>query len=173
MKKIYLLQMHTRTIPSRIIKLLTGYKYSHIGLSFSKKCDVIYSFGRRKYNSILNSGFVELRREDLFFKKFNQTECRIYELTITNRQYKKLKKVINYLLKNSDEYKYDYFGLVLRYFKMPVRFSHKYVCSFFIAELLEDANICKFNKNSCFVEPKDFEKIKNVNIIYQGKYLSY
>ncbi len=165
--------MHTGTIPSKIIRKLTNYKYSHIGLSFNEKCDVIYSFGRRKYNTIINSGFVELKRSDMFFKKFKETDCRIYELTVTNKQYHLLKKVINYLLKHSDEYKYDYFGLCLRYFKIPITFENKFVCSFFVAKLLQDASIYKFPKNLCFVEPKDFENIKDVKIIYQGRYLDY
>ena len=57
---------------------------------------------------------------------------------------------------HSDLYKYDFIGIVLRFFKIPVRFKNRYVCSFFVADVLEKAHICKFNKKSRFVEPKDF-----------------
>lgn len=72
---------------------------------------------------------------------------------------------------HSDLYKYDFIGIVLRFFKITVRFKNRYVCSFFVADVLEKAHICKFNKKSRFVEPKDFEKIDGVKQVYEGKYL--
>ena len=57
MKNIYLLLMHTHTIPSKIVKIFTRYEYSHVGISLDENCDTIYSFGRRKLNSILDGGF--------------------------------------------------------------------------------------------------------------------
>lgn len=36
--KIYIIQMHTHTMPSRLIKLFTHYKYSHIAISLTPKC---------------------------------------------------------------------------------------------------------------------------------------
>ena len=157
--KIYIIQMHTHTMPSRLIKLFTHYKYSHIAISLTPECDKIYSFGRKELNSIINSGFVIENRDGDFFNKFNETTCR------------NLKKIIKYMKIHSDLYKYDFIGIVLRFFKIPVRFKNRYVCSFFVADVLEKAHICKFNKKSRFVEPKDFEKIDGVKQVYEGKYL--
>ena len=171
--KIYVVQMHTKTIPSKIVKLMTRYTYSHIAISLDKKCDVLYSFGRKKYNSVLDGGFVCLHKNGEFFKKFKNTQCRIYEVTINEEQYNKLKQKINYIKKNEDLYKYDFVGICLRYFKIPVSFKNKYVCSQFVAELLETTHIHKFNKKTYFVEPKDFEEVENFNLIYSGKYLFY
>lgn len=172
-KKIYIIQMHTKTIPSRIIKLFTKYDYSHIGISFDKSCNTIYSFGRKKYNSILDAGFVVEHKNGKFFEKFKDTKCRIYELSITKEQYFKIKKRIVYMKNHQQLFKYDYVGIFLRYFKIPVSFKHKYVCSYFIADILEDADIYKFDKKIYFIEPKDFENIENINEIYSGKYLLY
>ena len=77
MKKLYIIQMHTKTIPARLIKFITNYNYSHIALSFKKSCRIMYSFGRKKYNSIINAGFVIEHKNGKFFKKFKDTECRI------------------------------------------------------------------------------------------------
>ena len=74
--KIYIIQMHTHTIPARLIKLATHYQYSHIAISLTPECDTIYSFGRRNPNSILNSGFVIENKNGEFFKKFSETICR-------------------------------------------------------------------------------------------------
>ena len=173
MKKIYIIQMHTKTIPSRIIKFFTGYRYSHIALSFDKSCNVIYSFGRKKYYTVLNAGFVEEYKNGQFFKKFKETKCRIFKLVITNKQYNNLKEKIVYIKDNEELYKYDYFGIIFRFFKLPVNFKNKYVCSYFVAKLLEDTGIYKFDKELYFIEPKDFEKINNIEEIYCGKFLLY
>lgn len=173
MKKIYIIQMHTKTIPSRIISLFTMYKYSHIAISLNRNCDYIYSFGRKNLYSILNGGFVMENKMGSFFRKFKDTKCRIYEIEITNEQYNNLVKIIKYMKKNSQDYGYDYLGIILRFLKIPITFKNKYVCSYFVAQLLEDANIYDFDKDTCFVNPKDFEKISDLNLIYTGKYAMY
>lgn len=169
-KKIYIIQMHTHTMPSRLIKLATHYQYSHIAISLTPECDKIYSFGRKELNSILNSGFIIEYKNGEFFNKFNETTCRIFEIKVTKKQYAKLKKLMKYMKKNSDIYKYDFIGIVLRFFKIPIHFKNKYVCSFFVAEVLEKAKIYKFSKNVEFVEPRDFENIYGSRIVYEGKY---
>ena len=173
MRKVYIIQMDTKTIPSRIIRLFTRYKYSHIAISFDKNCDVTYSFGRRNIYSILSGGFVIEKKNGKFFKRFNDTKCRVYEINITDSQYNSLMESIEYMEKNSDIYKYDYLGIILRYLKIPVKFKNKYVCSYFVAELLQDNNVCDFGKQSCFVSPKDFEMIDKFNLVYTGKYALY
>ena len=168
--KIYIIQMHTHTIPARLIKLATHYQYSHIAISLTPECDTIYSFGRRNPNSILNSGFVIENKNGEFFKKFSETICRIYEMDVTKKQYKHLVRILSYMNKHKETYKYVYFGIVLRFFKIPILFRNRYVCSFFVANALERANIYKFDKECAFVQPRDFENMDGVKKIYEGKY---
>lgn len=173
MKKIYVILMHTNTIPSKFVKYMTHYKYSHVGISLKKNCNTIYSFGRKKLNSILNGGFTIQNKNGEFFKKFDKTICKIYEISITNEQYKEVSRIIKNMKLNSDNYKYDFLGAVLRYLKMPIKFKNKYVCSYFVASILEEASIYNFNKRIQFVKPKDFENIEIFNEIYNGSYLLY
>lgn len=173
MKKIYIIQMSTKTIPARLISLFTMSKYSHVAISLNKNCDVTYSFGRRNICSILNSGFVVEHKNGKFFKKFNDTKCRIYELNVTDKQYSDLVKIIKHMEKYSKNYNYDYLGIILRYLKIPVSFKNKYVCSYFVAELLKEAHIYDFEKQTFFVRPKDFSKFDGFHLIYTGKYAYY
>ena len=173
MKKIYLIQMDTKTIPSKLISLCTLYNYSHVAISFNKNCDYIYSFGRRGVYSILNGGFTMESKNGAFFKRFKNTKCRIYEIEVTNEQYYSLIRIIKYMKKNSDVYGYDYLGIILRYLRIPITFKNKYVCSYFVAELLENANIYTFDKKTCFIKPSDFEGINKFDLIYTGKYVLY
>ena len=173
MKKIYILLMHTNTIPSKIVKFFTRYEYSHVAISMDNSCYTTYSFGRRKVHSILNGGLSIQKKDGEFFTYFDKTVCRIYELDITDRQYKKLKRKIKKMEERQDIYKYDFVGLVPRFFKLPISFKNKYVCSYFVAELLKQAKIYEFNKPTCLVNPKDFLNIEEMREVYTGQYMLY
>lgn len=173
MRKIYIIQMNTKTIPSRIISLFTMYKYSHVAISFNKNCDVTYSFGRKNLYSIFNAGFVMENKSGKFFRKFKDTKCRIYEIEVDNKQYNDLIRIIKHMKKNDDIYGYDYLGIILRYLRIPITFKNKYVCSYFVAQLLEEANVYNFDKETFFINPKDFERLDGLNLIYTGKYALY
>lgn len=173
MKKIYIVLMHTNTIPSKIVKVMTRYKYSHVGISLNKDCNTIYSFGRRKVNSILNGGFAIQNKNGEFFKKFKKTICKIYEIEVTEKQYSEVEKIIYNMEKNIKKYKYDFIGIVIRFFGIPITFKDKYVCSYFVASILEKSNIYKFEKKTCLIKPKDFENLIGASEIYAGRYNLY
>ena len=173
MKKLYILLMHTNTKPSKFIKFITRYEYSHVAISLEKECNVIYSFGRKKLHSILNGGFSIERKDGEFFKTFDNTKCKIYELEVNEEQYAEVEKTIAQMEINRDIYKYDFLGIALRFLKIPLTFKNKYVCSYFVASLLEKANIYNFEQQVCLVKPKDFENINGINEIYTGRYSLY
>ena len=169
---IYIIQMHTKTVPARFVKLMTRYRYSHVGICLEKDCDTIYSFGRRSLRNILNGGFVEEERKGAFFQKFHKTACRIYELEVNKEQYQSVKEQLAYIKEHQDEYKYDFVDAVLRNFWIPISFNKSYVCSQFVAEVLSRAGILKFDKKICMIRPKDFAK-QDWKEIYTGKYTLY
>lgn len=173
MKKIYILLMHTKTLPSKFVKQFTKYEYSHVAISLDKNCRTTYSFGRRSLYNILNGGLSIQEKDGEFFKKFNKTVCKIYELEVTDEQYNDVKNTLSNMEENIDIYKYDFVGIIPRWFGHAVTFKNKFVCSYFIAYILNQANICKFNKDICLTVPKDFEKLKASREIYRGSYLAY
>jgi len=173
MKKIYILLMHTNTIPSKLVRLFTRYPYSHVGISLNKECTEIYSFGRKNVNNIIGGGFSIEKKTGDFFNKFNKTTCRIFETTINDKQYKNLTNKLYDMKKNIEKYKYDYLGIIPRFFGIPITIRDHYVCSYFIASLLEETKIYNFEKNTCMVIPKDFENLDGFNEIYQGIYMHY
>ncbi|MCI8574899.1 MAG: hypothetical protein HFI09_00330 [Bacilli bacterium] len=173
MSKIYIILMHTKTIPAKLIKWVTHSNYSHVALSFEKECNTLYSFGRRNLHSIINSGFTIEKKKGPFFQTFNKTTCKIYEVEIEEEKYQRIKKIILEMQRHKERYKYDFIGLVLRYFKIPIRLKNHYVCSYFLANLLEESGVYTFAKKSYFVRPKDFENIAIGNEIYQGEYQKY
>lgn len=173
MKKIFILLMHTNTIPANFVKFFTKHQYSHVAISLTEDCSTTYSFGRRKVNNILNGGFCVHKRDGDFFRKFNRTNCKIYEIEVTDEQYEYIKQRLSHMELNKEKYKYDFLGCGLRWLKIPITFKDRYVCSYFIANVLENANVYKFEKNTSFILPRDFENIYSDAQIYEGSYLTY
>ena len=168
MKYIYILQTHTGTIPSIIIKLFTRYKYSHVLISLDDSFKKMYSFGRKQLFNPLNGGLIIEDIDGKFFTYFNKTKCRIYKLTVSDKQYNKLANILNNFEQNLDDYKYDFLGIIFKCFYLPIRRKKHYVCSQFVAEVLKEAEIYNFNKPTSLVTPKDFETITNTENIYSG-----
>ena len=173
MKKIYVLLMKTKTSTDRFIRFMTNYEYSHVAISLDKSCDKTYSFGRKKPHSILNGGFITENKNGPFFKVFNDTTCKIYEVETSDEQYEQLKNIIQTMEEKRDTYKYDYLGIAYRFFNIPKTYENKYVCSYFVADVLEKSNIHKFEKEPCFIRAEDFENLDKFKEIYSGKYLLY
>ena len=165
--------MNTHTIPSKLVRVFTMYKYTHVALSLDKECHKIYSFGRKNVHSVLNGGFTIEEQNGEFFNRFNKTICKICELKVSDKQYYKIKKSIHKMVRNKEQYKYDLMGAIFRYFKIPVKRKNKYVCSNFLAYLLENNGIYQFDKQTCFVKPKDIAKITTLEEIYSGYYKLY
>ena len=173
MKKIYIILMHTNTLPAKLIRIFTRYKYSHVGISLDRSCDTIYSFGRKTLHNFMNSGFCIEYKNGEFFKLFNKTTCKIFEIEVTNDQYQKTMDILSDMTSHSDLYKYDFWGLIPRYFGIPFTCKNRYVCSYFVAYVLEQAGICHFDKETCLMFPKDFANLKELREIYKGQYLEY
>lgn len=173
MKKIYVLLMKTKTSTDRFIRFITRYEYSHVAIALDKSCEKIYSFGRKKPHSIFNGGFTTENKNGAFFKIFNDTACKIYEVEISDEQYEQLGNIICKMEEKREIYKYDYLGIIYRFFNIPKIYENKYVCSYFVADILEKANIHKFDKEPCFIRAEDFENLEGFNEIYSGKYCLY
>ena len=168
MKDIYIIQMHTGTIPSVIIKSFTRYKYSHVLIATNNSFKKMYSFGRKTLFNPFNAGLVIEDINGKFFKHFNKTMCRIYKISISEEKYNEVIKLLNYFENNIDQYKYDIIGLFLKIMSLPIKRENHYVCTQFVAEILENARIYEFGKSNLLVKPIDFEKIDNSNVIFTG-----
>lgn len=171
MAKIYIVLMHSMTAPAKLVKFATRYKYSHVAIALEKECNTLYSFGRKKPNNPFDGGYSVENRDGGFFKKFPNAVCRVYEWEVSDTQKEALEKILFDMKKTQSIYKYDFLGAFLRFFKIPVQFKNLYTCTSFVAWALEKTGIYSFDIPTMFVIPKHFENIKNLNQIYEGKYL--
>lgn len=173
MKQIYILLMHTHTRVSEFVRFMTRYPYSHVAISFDDGCDTLYSFGRRRVSSFLDGGFCVEQRDGEFFRVFPRADCIVYRAVVTDAQYAAARELVSGMERVQERYKYDFIGTGLRFLGFPVRFRDRYVCSYFVAYILEAAGIHHFARRVWLVNPRDFYALDGFEEIYRGKYLAW
>lgn len=170
---IYLIETHSGTIPSKIIRVITRYQYSHVMISLDNAFNKMYSFGRRKVNNPLNSGFIIESKNGEFYNKFNNTKCKVYAIKVSKKKYKTLRNILSNYESNPTKYNYDIIGLILKIFRISIRRKDHYVCTQFVAEVIDKTKIYKFGKPYEKIKPIDFEAIPNKKLYYMGKMTNY
>lgn len=170
-KKIYIVLTYTGTFLSKIIKFYTKEKYSHVSLSLDKELKEMYSFGRlNPYNPFIG-GFVHEGINKGTFKRFKKTKAEIYELSLTNDQYKVLKDVIERFENNKEKYKFNLIGLFLVTFNKKYRRFNAFYCAEFVKYLIN--KVYTDIELPEIVKPMDFKNIDNLELKYQGILRNY
>ncbi|MHA6531737.1 hypothetical protein [Paenibacillus sp. BAC0078] len=170
---VFILLTNTGTLFTKLIQGYTKAPYNHASISFDRALSELYSFGRKHPNNPLNGGFV---REDLqtgTFSKYPNTTCVIYELTVSERETQKMRRVLHIFIRSRQKYLYNLLGIIGVALKEPVEFSNSYFCSQFVAEILDRSGIKLWNKLPALVTPDDFRQSDRLQLIYQGKLSEY
>ncbi len=171
MKKVFLVFSHSGTILSKIIKLYTRKKYSHISISLDEDLNSMYSFGRLKpYNPFLG-GFVHEEIHNGTYKRFNKTKSEIYSLDVTDNQYKKISRIINDFYKNKEKHKFNVKGLIALVFHKKYSHDNNFYCAEFIKYLMDKSYI-KMELPD-LIKPMDFINNSDLRLIYKGKLAEY
>ena len=90
-KKIFLLLTDTDTMLTRLIRACTKTPYNHASIGFNPELSEVYSFGRKTVYNPFIGGFV---REDMHSVLFQQADCSLYSLTVTDHQFEKMHSYI-------------------------------------------------------------------------------
>ncbi len=140
-KYIYVILSKTLTRPAKIICKYTGGKYSHASISLDKDLNEMYSFARFKYHTPLVSGFTKETINSLSLGRADDVKIKVFRIPVTERQYNKLEKQINYFKRNSKKYMYNLFGLI--FYPMGIEFNIKntYICTEFVSKCLASLGI--------------------------------
>lgn len=172
MKKIYIILTHTGTILSKIIKLFTNNKYTHVSISLDREMDQMYSFGRlNPYNPFVG-GFVREGINIGTFKRFKNTKTEVYSLEIKDEEYQRIKEIIENMSINKKDYKFNIRGLIFAFFRKRHIRKNKFYCSEFVRYILENSNI-KLEDISKVIKPEDFRKLKILHLEYEGLLRKY
>lgn len=170
---IYVMLSRTHTIPARLIRLYTGNPYSHTSIALDSELNEMYSFARKGIWNPFDSGFIKEDIDSGIFGRDKNVYCSIYAVPVTDEQYSDIKEEISCFVKNSDEYGYNYTGLVFAMFGKNVEDGKHFMCSQFVNHLFYKSGMSLFDKENTPIKPYDFHiKLKN-HRIYRGMLTEY
>lgn len=173
MKNIYIVTTYTGTFLSCLIKRMSKTPYAHVSIALNSDLKPMYSFGRLNPKTPIFAGFVEENINEGLYAIRENTMCRVYALSVTDSQYEKLKTNIKKVSNNRKEYYYDIKALVYLSMNKSRKKDNKYVCSNFVADMLEKSDIDILNKPSYQVRPDDFYNLEEFTLEYEGLLSNY
>lgn len=168
MKKVYIVTTYTGTTLSYLIKNISKTPYAHVSIALNEELMPMYSFGRLNPKTPIFAGFVEERINEGLYAIRRNTRCRVYSLYVTNEQYNDLNRNILEVSKNRNKYDYDVLALIYLSRNKAREAKYKYVCSHFVASMLEKSDIQLFDKEACAIKPNDFFDHEQLELEYEG-----
>lgn len=167
MAQIYIAFVDTPGIFAGIIRRVIRQKYIHVAISLDPYLEETYSIGRRFPSVPLIAGFTREKKEAVLhaFPDADYMICRM-ECTVQQKQY--IEQELNMAMERRYHYHYAVAGLPFILMNVPFYQKNHYTCSSYLARLLEDAGICRWEKHFSLVTPRDFMEYKEKKKIYEG-----
>ena len=167
-KKMYVLLIRSRSLPSRMIRILTRAVYTHASLGFSEDCLQLYSFARKYSNLPLPGCFTPEKIDRGFLGKDPATPCALYCVEVPTEVFENAHSEVLKMLEEKKKYKYNYLGLFLCWFGIEKVRKNKFFCSEFVAHTLKETGALNIEKPPSLFRPVDFQKIENLKLLYEG-----
>ena len=167
MAEIYIAFVDTPGFFAGIIRNVIRQKYIHVALSLDPYLEDTYSIGRRHPSIPLIAGF---EKEDKYkiLRAFPDADYMVCSVKCTAEQKKYIEEKLNEAMEQRFHYHYAVIGLPFILMNIPFYQKNHYTCSSYLAKLLEDAGVCKWNKHFSLVTPKDFYEYEGKKKIFEG-----
>lgn len=167
MAEIYIAFVDTPGFFAGIIRSVIRQKYIHVALSLDPYLEDTYSIGRRHPSIPLIAGF---EKEDKYkiLRAFPDADYMVCSVKCTAEQKKYIEEKLNEAMEQRFHYHYAVIGLPFILMNIPFYQKNHYTCSSYLAKLLEDAGVCKWNKHFSLVTPKDFYEYEGKKKIFEG-----
>ena len=167
-KSVYILLSRTGTLFSRAIRLATGNEFTHISFSFDNSLSQMYSFARRNPYLPFIAGFVHEDIRSGIFGKYPDAPCALYRLEVSEESFAVMRGMIDTFEQDYDKYRYSLLGPLLIEMDLPLHREYPFVCSQFVAHLLEKSGALAFPKDSALMTPMDFSYLPELEPLYFG-----
>lgn len=169
MKSIYILLTKSDTYISKIIKLATNDKYTHVSISFDECLQPLYSFSRFQINTPLPAGLRTEPFDSGYFHEYPYLPCALYELKVEDDVYETAKAEVDGMMSIASLYRYNIMGLIFCKLNIPLNRKYHYFCSEFVSEILAKSNALILPKKPSLMRPGDYTKISNLTCLYEGE----
>lgn len=168
---VYVLLIRGNSPVSALISGFTQSMYTHVSISFDPTLTKMYSFAAKdKVNTLeaLIGGFKTENIQAKFFKE-NKIPYAVYVVPSTQDEIKRMKKRLEYFIRNETKFRFDYGGLVKNYFKIEDYPENRWFCSRFVGEILNAGRPDRPYVNSpALLRPEDFRTISFARFVESG-----
>lgn len=161
---VYIVLQHAGMLMSNIISGVTGDEFSHASIAFNTSMYPLYSFGTKCWKP-LKFGFMVHQKGDPYYIR-NNVRYAIYVMYMDRKRYLKLIKRLQFFIDNADKMKYSVPYLITVGLQIPVHLKYKYVCSQFVADLLNEAS--PLPKDPSLWRPSQLGTLDNITLIDKG-----
>lgn len=162
---IYLVFSNTSTYVAKMIRILSRKSFSHVSIASDSQLQDMYSFCRNYRRTPLPATF---NKEDITNGTFGKyIPCEIYRISLSDEQREEYEKIINYFMEHRCEYGYNVLGLCTIPLKKNIKRKNKYVCSQFVAHVLNSLDI-ELEKEVFLNAPEDLRHLECAQLVYRG-----
>jgi len=172
-KYVYLILSSSNSLAGKMIRLLGHHKINHSSISLDNSLHKMYSFGRVKMWNVLSGGFVIEDRDKGFYEKFADTYIQLYRLPVDEQTYDKTKAYLENFASRRKEFKYNFAGIFLYKFGIPLYRKNKFFCSEFVASVIVKCGIREIKRNIHTYHPNYFLELDDKELIYDGMMNNY
>lgn len=168
---VYVVLISGNSPVSALIRGFTHSEYTHVSISFDSSLTKMYSFaGKDKENAFeaIIGGFKTENIQGKFFKE-NKIPYAVYVVPSTQDEIARMKKRLDYFIRNETKFRFDYGGLVKNFLKVEDYPQNRWFCSRFVGEILnagrpDDPYVDK----TALLRPEDFKTVSFAQFVEKG-----
>ncbi|MCI5816012.1 hypothetical protein [Ruminococcus sp.] len=169
---IYVLLSQTGTNVAKIIRFFTRKPYNHASIAADSSLNEMYSFCRNSPSMPLPATFNQEIVGHGTLGKFPDIPCELYAIPVTRQQRLIFEHELEHFKLHRSMYSYSLIGMGTVLFQISLHRRNKYVCSQFVAHVIEQSGI-SLPKPSVLCTPEDLRHIPGAQLIYQGELNDY
>ncbi len=167
MAEIYIALVDTPGLFAEIIRRVIRQRYIHVAIGLDPQMDEAYSIGRRHPAVPLIAGFEKEEKEKIL-RAFPSASYMICSMECTEEQKRFVEDRLRAAMEERFRYHYAVAGLPFILWQIPFYQKNHFTCSSYIAKLLEEAGICRWEKHFSLVTPRDFMEYEKKTKIFEG-----
>lgn len=171
-QNLYIVLSRPRTMVAALVGLFTSDLYTHSSISLDGSIDIMYSFSRKWKYYPFYGGFVCEQFGGGLLKRFKNLPGTVICIKVTPEQYERAKQMILHMKENQKRYKYDYLGFFGNVFSFGVNSNKRFTCSKFVAFLLQECGVKKFDLPLNLVRPQSLLSCEG-SIVFEGDLKKY
>lgn len=168
MKSVYILLSRTRTVFARLMHFATADEFTHASLALDADLGRMYSFARKHDRVMLPAGLVAESLHSGVYRRNPMAPCALYELTIPDNVYSAIELEISYMLRRSEDYHYNFLGVLLCRASIARERRFHYFCSEFVGDILHRTSAATLQKPAQLMRPNDFSFLPELREVYRG-----